>query len=126
LHAPSLGELLERLAGELRQLLDQTLALMGLELKEQLADLLRRTMLLAVGVLVGTLGVAFLIAALAIWLGARLGSVPGGFAVVGGAVTLVGALLMAAMARRLRHQRLGLPATANELRRNVAWMKNTR
>ena len=125
-HAPSLGELLERLAGELRQLLDQTLALMGLELKEQLADLLRRTTLLAVGVLVAAIGVVFLIAALAIWLGARLDSVPGGFAVVGGAVTLVGALLLAAVARRLRHQRLGLPATANEIRRNVAWMKNTR
>lgn len=125
-HAPSLGELLERLAGELRQLLDQTLALMGLELKEQLADLLRRTTLLAVGVLVAAIGVVFLIAALAIWLGARLDSVPGGFAVVGGAVTLVGALLLAAVARRLRHQRLGLPATANEIRRNVTWMKNTR
>jgi len=125
-HAPGLGELLERLAGELRQLFDQTLALMGLELKEQLADLLRRTTLLAVGVLVAAIGVVFLIAALAIWLGARLDTVPGGFAVVGGAVTLVGALLLAAVARRLRHQRLGLPATANELRRNVAWMKKTR
>jgi uncharacterized membrane protein YqjE len=122
--APSVGELIERLGSGLIALADQTLDLMAFELKRQLADLVRRIVLLAAGGVVALIGIAWLLTALALWCGERLDTLPGGFALVGGAVTLAAALVVVVVARRLRQQPLVPPATAEEMRRNAAWMKN--
>jgi uncharacterized membrane protein YqjE len=122
--SPSLGELLDRLGGELLALVDQTFDLMVFELKGQLAELFRRLALLALGGVIAVIGVAWLLAALALWCGARLGTLPGGFALVGGGLTLAAVTVLIVVRRRLRQQRLVPPATAEELRRNAAWMKN--
>jgi uncharacterized membrane protein YqjE len=122
--APTLGELVDRLGSDLLALVDQTLDLMAFELKGQLANLFRRLALLALGGVIAVIGVAWLLAALALWCGAQLGTLPGGFALVGGALSLVAVAVLIAVRRRLRQQRLVPPATAEEMRRNAAWMKN--
>jgi uncharacterized membrane protein YqjE len=122
--APSVGELIERLGSGLFALADQTLDLMAFELKRQLADLVRRIALLAVGGVVALIGITWLLAALALWCGERLDTMPGGFALVGGTVTLAAVIVVVVVARRLRQQSLVPPATAEEMRRNAAWMKN--
>jgi hypothetical protein len=119
-----MGELVERLGSGLFALADQTFDLMAFELKRQLADLIRRFVLLAVGGVVAVIGITWLLAALALWCGERLDTLPGGFALVGGAVTLAAVLVIVAVARRLRQQTLVPPATAEEMRRSAAWMKN--
>jgi Na+/melibiose symporter-like transporter len=73
---------------------------------------------------IAALGAVFLVAALAIWIGELVGTMPGGFAIVGGALGLVGGLLLAAMAARLREQQFVPRQTAQELRRDVEWIKH--
>jgi uncharacterized membrane protein YqjE len=119
-----LGALLNRLIGDVVRLLDQKLALLKLELTEELAAAVRRSALLAVGAVVAALGGFFLILALAIGLGELVGTTAGGFAIVGGAFVLAGLVLLIAMRRRLADVTLVPRETVRELRRDKAWIKH--
>jgi uncharacterized membrane protein YqjE len=120
--APRLGELLRRLISEIRILIDQRLTLLRIELKEQLAAIARDLILIAVGV--GLLAIAslLLMTALALWVARAIGSIAGGFGLLGAAALVLGGVLMAIAAAGLRRRRLA-PKTREELRRDVEWMK---
>src|SRR5262245_24721426 len=120
----SFGSLIGRLMNEVVQLVNQRLDFLKLELKEEIGAAVRRVALLAVGGVVAVLGAFFLVVALAIWFGELVGTTPGGFAIMGGGLGLVGGLLLAAMAARLREQRFVPHQTAQELRRDVKWIKD--
>jgi hypothetical protein len=119
----SFGSLISRLLNEVVQLLNQRLDLLKLELQEEIGAAGRRVGLLAVGGVIAGLGAFYLVTALAIWFGELVGTMPGGFAIMGGGLGLVGGLLLAAMTARLRGQRFVPRQTAQELRRDVEWIK---
>jgi uncharacterized membrane protein YqjE len=118
------GSLLNRLVADIVRLLDQKLALLKLELKEELAAIVRRSVLLAVGAVVAGLGGLFLIVALAIGLGDLVGTTAGGFAIVGGAFVLGGAVLLISMRQQLAELRFLPKHTVHELRRDKEWIKH--
>lgn len=120
----SLGGLITRLLNEVLRLLDQKLALLKLELREELGAAVRRSALLAVGGVVAVLGALLLVVALAIWIGELTRSPSGGFAIIGGGLALGGALLLLTMRRRLAEQRVVPEQTVRELRRDVEWIKH--
>jgi uncharacterized membrane protein YqjE len=122
--AASFGSLVSRLLDGIVRLLNQRLDLLKVELKEEIGAAVRRVALLAIGGVVAALGAFFLVTALAIWFGELVGTTPGGFAIMGGGLGLVGGLLLAVMAARLRAQRFVPRQTAQELRRDVEWIKH--
>ena len=120
----SFGSLISRLLDGVVRLLNQRLDLLKLELKEEIGAAARRVALLAIGGVIAALGAFFLVTALAIWFGELVGTTPGGFAIMGGGLGLIGGLLLAVMAARLREQRFVPRQTAQELRRDVEWIKH--
>ena len=121
---PGFATLLSRLLGDVQRLFDQKLALLKLELQEELGALARRSGLLAAGGALAALGGLLLLIALAIWLGELVGSLAGGFAIVGGALAIGGGALLGTMRQRLSRQRLVPELSAQELRRDVQWIKH--
>ncbi len=120
----SFGSLVNRLLHEVLRLLDQKFTLLKLELQEELGAAVRRSALLAVGGVVGALGGFLLIVAIGIWVGELVGSMPGGFAIVGGVLAVGGVILLLTMRRQLAEQRLVPRQTVHELRRDVEWIKH--
>jgi hypothetical protein len=120
----SFGSLIGRLLNGIVRLLNQRLDLLKLELKEEIGAAARRVALLAIGGVIAALGAFFLVTALAIWFGELVGTTPGGFAIMGGGLGLIGGLLLAVMAARLREQRFVPRQTAQEIRRDVEWIKH--
>jgi uncharacterized membrane protein YqjE len=120
----SLGSLISRLLDGVVRLLNQRLDLLKLEVKEEIGAAARRLALLAIGGVIAALGAFFLVTAVAIWFGELVGTTPGGFAIMGGGLGLIGGLLLAVMAARLREQRFVPRQTAQELRRDVEWIKH--
>ena len=115
-------DLIERLISEVGTLLDQKLALLTLELKSQGAAIARGVAALLVGVALALLGLLVLALAAALWIGAAIQSMPGGFGIVGGALLLIGGVVAAVMRRRLSVEHLGPKETVNELRRDAKWI----
>jgi uncharacterized membrane protein YqjE len=122
--AASFGSLVNRLLEEILRLLDQKLTLLKLELREELGAAVRRTALLAIGGAVAALGSFLLIVALAVWVGELVGSIPGGFAIVGGVFALGGVILLLSMRRQLAEQHFVPRQTVQELRRDAEWIKH--
>jgi uncharacterized membrane protein YqjE len=115
-------DLVERLIGEVGTLLDTKLALLTLELKSQAAAIARGVAALLVGVALALLGLLVLALAAALWIGASINSMPGGFGIVGGALLLIGGVVAAVVRRRLSAEHLGPKETVNELRRDAKWI----
>jgi uncharacterized membrane protein YqjE len=120
----SFVDLINRLLGEVVRLLDQTVALLELELRQELGAIARSAALLAAGGVVAGLGALLLIVALAIGIGDGVGSTAGGFAIVGAVLALVGGILPVSMRRRLADLGLVPRETVRELRRDVEWIKH--
>jgi uncharacterized membrane protein YqjE len=120
----SFGSLVNRLLNDFLRLLDQRLTLLKLELREELGAAVRRSALMAVGGVVAALGSILLIVALAVWVGELVGSIPGGFAIVGGVFVLGGVILLLSMRRQLAGQTFVPRQTVQELRRDVEWIKH--
>jgi hypothetical protein len=120
----SFANLVTRLLNGIVRLLDQKLTLLKLELKQELGAAVRRAGLLAVGGVVGAFGGLLLILALTIWVGELVGSIPGGFAIVGGALVLAGGIVFLSMRRQLAEQRFVPEKTVQELRRDAEWIKH--
>jgi uncharacterized membrane protein YqjE len=116
--------LLNRLVGDVLRLLDQKVALLKLELKEDVAALARRSAVMVAGAALALVGSVLLLLALAIWLGELVGSMPGGFAILGGVLALVGAILVVTMRKRLTEGALVPEQTVQELRRDAQWIKH--
>lgn len=123
IESPGIGELLRRLVGEIKVMLDQRVTLLRLELKEQIATAARDVVFAALGAAGAVLGLVLLVLALALWIGQLLGTVPGGLAIVGGATLLIGVGMALYAVSELKRQRL-VPKTREELRRDAQWMTN--
>jgi uncharacterized membrane protein YqjE len=121
--ATSLLDLGGRLVGELARLLDQRLDLLKAELKQGAAEALQHLGLVIGGMLGVSVGIAFTLLALGLWIGDLVGSTPGGLAIVGGSLTLIGAVLGLFGIRSLHGQRL-VPETAREFRRDEEWIRH--
>jgi uncharacterized membrane protein YqjE len=122
--ARSFATLFNRLVGDVLRLLDQKLALLKVELKEEIAAVVKKSVLMIAGAVMALLALVLLLLALALWLGELVGSTPGGFAIVGGVLALVGLTLVMSMRRRLAEQRLVPELTVEELRRDAQWIKH--
>src|SRR5262245_43483336 len=119
----SFVDLVNRLLSEIIDLLDQTVALLKLELREELGAIAHSAAFLAAGGVVAGLGALLLIVALALGIGDGIGSTAGGFAIVGGVLAVVGGIVLARMRRRLSDLGLRPRETVRELRRDVEWIK---
>jgi uncharacterized membrane protein YqjE len=120
----SFGSLINRLLNEILRLLDHKFTLLKLELREELGAAVRRSALMAIGGVAAALGSILLIVALAVWVGELVGSIPGGFAIVGGVFVLGGVILFLSMRRQLAGQHVVPRQTVQELRRDVEWIKH--
>jgi uncharacterized membrane protein YqjE len=120
----SLGSLVNRLLNEILRLLDQKFTLLKVELREELGEAVRRSALMAAGGVVAALGSVLLIVALSVWIGELVGSIPGGFAIVGGVFVLGGVILLLSMRRQLAEQDFVPRKTVQELRRDAEWIKH--
>jgi hypothetical protein len=116
-------ELASRLVSDLRQLIDQRLALLKAELTQEATRAAKNIGMLVAGVVGAGVGVAFLLLALGLWVGHLVGSAPGGLAIVGGGLVVAGGGLGLLAAKHLEHQRLAR-TTVRELRRDAEWIRN--
>ena len=115
-------DLVERLIGEVGTLLDTKLALLTLELKSQAAGIARGIAALLLGVALALLGLLVLALAVALWVGAAINSMPGGFGIVGGALLVIGGIIAAVVRQRLNAEHFGPNETVKELRRDAKWI----
>lgn len=120
----SFGNLIARLLSEIVRLLDLKLTLLKVELNQELGAATRRVALLAIGGVVAAFGGLLLLLALTIWVGELVGSMPGGFAIVGGLLVLVGGIVFLSMRRQLAEHRVVPRTTVQELRRDAEWIKH--
>ena len=122
----SLGGLVQDLLGHVAEFLDQKLMLLRLEFEENLGALVRHVAILAVGGAIGGLGMLLTSIALALWLADLMRSLTAGFGVTGGALLLLGALIVAVRLRRgvIPQGRLLPDRTTKELRADARWLKN--
>jgi uncharacterized membrane protein YqjE len=121
--APGVLDLVARLAEEVRRFIDQRLELFKAELKEEAAHTVKSLGLIAAGAVGGAVGALFLLLALGLWIGERLGSVPGGLALIGGVLALVGGGLALFAARSLTRRRF-VQDTVDDLRRDAKWIRH--
>lgn len=121
----SLFGLIEELLGKTTRLLDQKLTLLRLEVEEGVATLLRHLAVLVAGAVLAGLGLVLASFALALWIGSLLGSAPAGFAMVGGALLLIGVAVIGVRFKRgVGPRRLVPERTAKELEKDTRWIKN--
>jgi uncharacterized membrane protein YqjE len=121
--SPSLLELASRLVADLRQLIDQRLELIKAELTQEATRAAKNFGMLVAGAVGASIGVAFLLLALGLWVGQLVGSAPGGLAIVGAGLVLIGAGLGLLAAKNFERQRLARQ-TVRELRRDAEWIRN--
>ena len=117
-------DLVERLLSDVGALLDQKLTLLTIELKNEGAVVVRHLLVALVGAVFATLGLLQLSIAAALWIGAAIGSGPGGYGIIGLVFVLGGGSLLAAMRGRLEKQHLLPRKTLQEFRRDAQWIKD--
>lgn len=117
-------ELAMRLLADLGRLLDQRLALLKTELAQEAMALAKNLALVAAGTVAASVGIAFLLLALGLWVGQLVGSTSGGLALVGGGLGALGALLALPALRSLQHRRFA-QETLRELRRDAEWIRDS-
>jgi putative superfamily III holin-X len=79
--------------------------------------------LLAAAVVGGSVGLAFLLLAVGLWVGQLVGSTPGGLALIGASVAVTSLVVGLVAAKRLERQRFA-PETIGELRRDAEWIRH--
>jgi uncharacterized membrane protein YqjE len=121
--SPGLLDLAARLAAEVRRFVDQRLELFKAEIKEEAAHTVRGLGLLAGGTAAASVGVLLLLVAAGLWVGDLVGSTPGGFAIVGAGLAVLGGSLALLARRSLRRRRL-VRDTVDDLRRDAEWIRH--
>jgi hypothetical protein len=116
-------ELAGRLISDLGRLLDQRLELLKAELTREATSLAKSVGLLAAAVVGGSVGLAFLLLALGLWVGQLVGSTPEGLALIGASVAVAGLVLGLLAVKRLERHGLA-PETIGELRRDAEWIRH--
>ena len=120
---PGFFDLIERLFSDLGTLLDQKLTLLTIELKNEGAVVVRDLLMVLVGAVVVALGLLLISIGAAVWIGAAIASVPGGYGIVGGVFLLGGGSLLAVMRSRMEKNHLLPRKTLQEFRRDKQWIK---
>jgi len=121
----SIFGLVEELLGKTTRLLDQKLALLRLEVEQSVGALLHHVAVLIAGGVVAGLGLVLASFALALWIGDRLGSAAGGFAITGGVFLVIGVVVIAIRLQRgVGPKRLVPERTMKELEKDTRWIKN--
>jgi len=116
--------LISRLLSDVLQLLDRELALAKLEMKLHVSSLVQVSILLAAGGVFAMLGLLLLANAGALGIARAIGSLIGGYVVVGVVITL-GAVLVIGLARaRLARLSLAPTQALDEMRRDVRWISH--
>ena len=116
--------LISRLLSDVLQLLDRELALAKLEMKLHVSSLVPVSILLAAGGVFAMLGLLLLANAGALGIARAIGSLIGGYVVVGVVITL-GAVLVIGLARaRLARLSLAPTQALDEMRRDVRWISH--
>jgi len=118
----SIHDLLTRLIGDVCRLLDHELALATAEMKGHLESLARTIMLFAAGGLLAMIGLLLLAMAAALGIGREIGSIIGGYVIVGAVGAVLGAVVVGIARSRLAKQSLIPTQTIDEIQRDVTWM----
>lgn len=120
-HPESIHELLTRLVTDVFRLLDDELALATAEMKQHLGALVRATIVLFAGVLSAMIGLLLLATGAALEIGRIIGSIVGGYAIVGVAIVLIGVVVVSLARSRLAMQSLFPLQTIDQIRKDVTW-----
>jgi hypothetical protein len=118
----SINELLIRLVGDVLRLFDHELALATAEMKRHIESLVRTAILLLVGSFSAMIGLLLVATAAALAVGRAIGSIVGGYVIVGAAIAVIGAVVVGMTRSRLAKQSLAATQTIDEIRRDVTWM----
>jgi hypothetical protein len=121
-HRESINTLLTRLVGDVFRLFDHELALATAEMKRHVESLARTAILLLVGSFSAMIGLLLLATGTALAVGRAIGSIVGGYAIVGAAIAVIGAVVVGIASSRLAKQSLAPTQTIDEIRRDVSWM----
>lgn len=117
--------LIEELLGKTTRLLDQKLTLLRLEVEDSVGQLLRNLGIVLVGGMLAGLGLVLGSIALALWVGNRLDSTLGGFALTGAGFLIMGTVLVAIRLQRgVGPKRLVPERTVKELEKDTRWIKS--
>ena len=127
-----LPEMLERLAGQITKLFDQKLALLRIEVKEDVNAYVRGAMVILAGGIVAAVGFALANVALAFLVSLLFAdmtiSQPAryalGFITTGIAYLVIGSVVILVTKNRLARQGLVPQRTVNELERDKEWLQN--
>jgi len=128
----SLPNLLSRLGDDVMQLVNSQLALLKVEMKEEVSAYARSATMIALGGVVATVGFALLNVAIAFGVStlfaqanfSQPASYALGFVVTGLFYLIVGGILIMVMKNRLAKQELVPPVTVQELRKDKQWLKS--
>ena len=130
--ANDLPSMLEQLASDAAKLFDQKIALLKLELKEEVDAYVRGSIIIAAGGIVAAVGFALANVALAflvstLFAGLRL-SQPAqyglGFVMTGIAYLVIGAIVIMVTKNRLAKKGIIPKRTVNELQKDKEWLQN--
>jgi hypothetical protein len=121
-HRESINTLLTRLVGDVFRLFDHELALATAEMKRHVESLARTAILLLAGSFSAMIGLLLLATGTALAVGRAIGSIVGGYAIVGAAIAVIGAVVVGIASSRLAKQSLAPTQTIDEIRRDVSWM----
>ncbi|HXJ77071.1 MAG TPA: phage holin family protein [Candidatus Methylomirabilis sp.] len=109
--------LLRRLGRDVMRLIDHELALATAEMKQHIEALARTTMLFLASGFLGMVGLLLLANAAALAVGRAIDSMIGGYLIVGAAIALISAVVVAVARSRLAAQALTPTRALDELRR---------
>lgn len=126
-----LPSLIERLASDVANLFDQKLALLKLEVKEEVDAYVRGSIAILAGAIIATVGFALANVALAFAITAlfqnlnlsQAGRYALGFIVTGTAYLVIGGLVVITARNRLAKQGLVPQRSAQELQRDKEWLQ---
>ena len=120
----SIHDLVGRLISDVFKLIENELALATFEMKQHLESLAHTSVLFLIGGFSAVIGVLLLATAAALAVGDEIGSLVGGYVVVGAAITIIGALVIAIARSRLARQSIHPTHTIDEIRRDVTWLSH--
>jgi uncharacterized membrane protein YqjE len=121
---PGLGDLIRSLANDLGTLVRQEIDLARMELTRTARRLVADSAWIGIGAAVAAVGALCLVVALALGLGALLGSYWLGTLITGGVLVLLGGAAAWKGIRDLRKQELAPRRTAESLREDARWAKD--
>ncbi len=128
----NIPRLLTRLGDDVMQFFDTKVALLKVEIKEEINTFVRGSAVIAAGAVLAAIGFALVNVAVAFGISALLadtsltqaGKYALGFVITGVIYLVIGGIMAMAMKARLSNQAVIPKATVAELRKDTEWVKN--